>query len=83
MKNQIHELQQQGSSAASEMELEKLKLDCKRSLEMVQKWKKMYEDLHHYCVDELLDGGQTECLLEIPPDNNWALEVKKSIQFSR
>ncbi|KAJ4949935.1 hypothetical protein NE237_005604 [Protea cynaroides] len=58
MKNQIHELQQQGSSAATEMELERLKLDCKRSLEM-------------------------QGLVEIPLDNNWALEVKKSIKFYR
>lgn len=56
MNNQIRELQQQGSSAASEMEMERLKLDCKRSMQMVQQWKKMYANLHQYAVNELLDG---------------------------
>ncbi|KAJ4966810.1 hypothetical protein NE237_018659 [Protea cynaroides] len=60
MKHQINELQQHGSSAATEMELERLKLDCNRSLEMVQRWRRMYDDLHRFCVDELLDGSQTE-----------------------
>ncbi|KAF8377549.1 hypothetical protein HHK36_030931 [Tetracentron sinense] len=59
MENQIKELQQQGSSAATEMEMERLKLDCKRSMQMVQQWKKMYEDLHHLYVNELVDGDQT------------------------
>ncbi|XP_043711477.1 protein ROOT INITIATION DEFECTIVE 3 [Telopea speciosissima] len=59
MKNQINELQQQGSSAATEMELERMKLDLKRSLEMVERWKKMFEDLKHFCVNELVEGDQT------------------------
>ncbi|CAK9177021.1 unnamed protein product [Ilex paraguariensis] len=58
MSSQIRELQQQGSSAASEMETERLKLDCKRCMQMVQQWKKMYENLHQFCVNELLDGDQ-------------------------
>ncbi|KAI3685130.1 hypothetical protein L6452_34364 [Arctium lappa] len=33
--------QQHGSSGASEMEVERLKLDCKRSMQKVQQWKKM------------------------------------------
>lgn len=49
--------QQQGS-AASEMEAERLKLNCKRSMQMVQQWKKMYENLHQFCVNELLEGDQ-------------------------
>ena len=53
-------VQQQGSAAASEMEAERLKLDCKRALQMVQQWKKMYEDLHQFCVKELLDEGQAK-----------------------
>lgn len=56
MNNQINELQQHGSSGASEMEVERLKLDCKRSMQMVQQWKKMYENLHHFCVGDLLNG---------------------------
>jgi pre-rRNA-processing protein IPI3 len=56
--NQIKELQQQGSSAAAEMEMERLKLDCRKFTRMVQQWKKMYENLHQICVSELLDGNQ-------------------------
>ncbi|KAH7523637.1 protein ROOT INITIATION DEFECTIVE 3 [Ziziphus jujuba] len=55
--NQIKELQQQGSAAA-EMERERLKLDCKRFMQMVQQWKTMYENLHEFCVNELLEGDQ-------------------------
>ncbi|GKV10243.1 hypothetical protein SLEP1_g21636 [Rubroshorea leprosula] len=53
----IKELQQQGSAAA-EIDVERLKLDCKRSMQMLQQWKKMYDNLHEFCVDELLDGHQ-------------------------
>nr|XP_043606063.1 protein ROOT INITIATION DEFECTIVE 3 [Erigeron canadensis] len=56
MNKQIDELQQNVSSGASEMEVERLKLDNKRSMQMVQQWKKMYGNLHQYCVDELLSG---------------------------
>ncbi|OVA02273.1 WD40 repeat [Macleaya cordata] len=59
MNNQIKELQQEGSSAASELELERLRVECKRSLQVAQQWKKMYDDLHHFCANELVDGGQT------------------------
>ncbi|KAK9129628.1 hypothetical protein Sjap_010115 [Stephania japonica] len=58
LKNQIKELERQGSAAASEMESERLRLDCKRLLQMAQQWKKMYEDLHHFCLDEVLDGHE-------------------------
>ncbi|CAH1454402.1 unnamed protein product [Lactuca virosa] len=60
MNNQINELQQHGSSGASEMELERLKLDCKRSMQMVQQWKKMYQNLNQFCVGELLNGEGDE-----------------------
>lgn len=53
---QIKELQQQGSAAAAEMEVEKLKLDCTLSMQMLQRWKKMYDNLHEFCEVELLDG---------------------------
>ncbi|KAL5558834.1 hypothetical protein UlMin_035045 [Ulmus minor] len=55
--NQIKELQQKGS-VASEMEMERLKLDCKRSAQMVEQWKKMYGNLHQFCLNELLDGSE-------------------------
>jgi len=50
--------QSQGSAAASEMEIEKLKRDCQKSVQMVNKWKKMYENLHQFCVKEMLDGNE-------------------------
>ncbi|XWS25600.1 hypothetical protein CRYUN_Cryun27aG0081700 [Craigia yunnanensis] len=48
---------QQGSSAA-EMEVERLKLDCKRSMQMVQQLKNVYYNLQEFCVHELLYGEQ-------------------------
>lgn len=55
--DQIKQLQQQGGASA-EMEVEKLKVDFKRSTQMLQQWKKMYDNLHEFCVDELLDEDQ-------------------------
>ncbi|KAM7279677.1 hypothetical protein ACFE04_006811 [Oxalis oulophora] len=52
----IKELQQQGSGASTEMEMERVKEDCKRHIEMHQQWKKMYDNLHEFTVNELLDG---------------------------
>ncbi|KAH8516439.1 hypothetical protein H0E87_004694 [Populus deltoides] len=40
----------------AEMEVEKLKLDCTQSMQMLQRWKKMYDNLHEFCEDELLNG---------------------------
>lgn len=60
MNQQIEELQRQSSSYATEMELERLKVDSKRSMQMVEKWKQMYENLHQFCVDELLDIDQVQ-----------------------
>lgn len=57
MERQIRELQQQGSASA-EMEIERLKLDNKRCIQMVQQWKKMYENLHQFCVNEIVDGDK-------------------------
>ncbi|KAI7733980.1 hypothetical protein M8C21_001403 [Ambrosia artemisiifolia] len=56
MNKQISELQQRGSCGASEMEIERLKADNERAMQMVQQWKKMYENLHQFCVGELLSG---------------------------
>ncbi|KAG2663648.1 hypothetical protein I3760_16G042900 [Carya illinoinensis] len=56
--NQIKELQQQGSSAAAEMAMKRLKLDFSRSMQTVQQWKKIYENLHQFYVNELLDDDQ-------------------------
>lgn len=54
--------QQQGSFGATEMEIERLKLDYRRSMQMIQQWKNMYENLNQICVDELLDGDQARGL---------------------
>ncbi|KAF3612568.1 putative transcription factor HEC2-like [Capsicum annuum] len=58
LNNQILELQRQGSSSASEMEIERLKLDRSRSIQMIQQWEKKFQTLHQFCVTELLDGEQ-------------------------
>ncbi|KAL6552685.1 hypothetical protein OROHE_008049 [Orobanche hederae] len=60
MEAQIKELQQQGSSASAEVDVEKLKREQQISVQMIHQWKKMYENLHQFCVTELLDGNHTE-----------------------
>ncbi|RZB53971.1 Protein ROOT INITIATION DEFECTIVE 3 isoform C [Glycine soja] len=62
--NYIKELQHQGSAAASEMEMEKLKHDYQESVQMANQLKKMNEKLHQFCVKELLDGSQARTLGE-------------------
>ncbi|KAK4274927.1 hypothetical protein QN277_018085 [Acacia crassicarpa] len=57
--NQIKEFQNRGSSA-SEMEMERLKSDCERSAQTVDRFKKMYEDLREFYEDDFLKGGQTK-----------------------
>lgn len=58
LSNQILELQRQGSSAAAEMEIERLKLDRSRSMQMIQQWETKFQSLHQFCVNELLDEEQ-------------------------
>ncbi|KAK4348826.1 hypothetical protein RND71_031581 [Anisodus tanguticus] len=58
LNNQIIELQRQGSSASAEMEIERLKLDRSRSMQMILQWGKKFQSLHQFCVTELLDGEQ-------------------------
>ncbi|XP_073022121.1 protein ROOT INITIATION DEFECTIVE 3-like isoform X2 [Primulina eburnea] len=60
MENQIKELERQGSSVASEVELERLKSDQERSAQMIQHWERMYKKLHQFCVEEILDRSLTE-----------------------
>ncbi|XP_028787115.1 protein ROOT INITIATION DEFECTIVE 3-like [Neltuma alba] len=47
-------------SSASEMEMERLKADCKRSPHMVDRFKKMCEDLQEFNEDDFLKSGQTK-----------------------
>lgn len=49
--------QQKGSSGAAEMEIQRLRLESQRSMQMVQQWKKMYDNLNQFCVNELLNGA--------------------------
>lgn len=56
----IFGLQQQGSTTAAEMEVERLKLECMTAKQMVQQWKNMYDHLHQFCVDELVDDSQAK-----------------------
>ncbi|KAL0291832.1 UNVERIFIED_CONTAM: protein ROOT INITIATION defective [Sesamum radiatum] len=60
MEAQMKELQQQGSSAAAEVDVERLKSEQLRSVQMIQQWKKMYENLHQFCVSELVEGSHSE-----------------------
>lgn len=56
MSSQIKELQQNGSSGAVQMELERLRVERKRSIQMAQQWKKLYNDIQTTFVNELLSG---------------------------
>ncbi|KAJ6826824.1 protein ROOT INITIATION DEFECTIVE 3 isoform X1 [Iris pallida] len=58
MSNQIRDHQQSGSSGGAEMELERLRQECKRSAKMVQQWKKLYNDLQNVCANEFLGEVQ-------------------------
>lgn len=60
MEAQIKELQQQGSTAAAEVDVERLKNEQVRYLQMIQHWKTMHENLHQFCVTELLEDSRSE-----------------------
>ncbi|KAG2329559.1 hypothetical protein Bca4012_020888 [Brassica carinata] len=53
---QVKELQQQGS-AATEIEMKRLKLEYKKSIKMNDQWQKNYEDLLQIVMEEELNGG--------------------------
>ncbi|XP_068637268.1 uncharacterized protein [Aristolochia californica] len=60
----------QGSAAAADMELERLWLDCKRSMQMTEKWKKMYQGILDLSIDDLLDSAQSRDAKEKPRGRN-------------
>ncbi|KAH6824676.1 Transducin/WD40 repeat-like superfamily protein [Perilla frutescens var. hirtella] len=68
METQIKELQQQGSTAAAEVDVGRLKNEQLRSLQMIQHWETMYENLHQFCVDEILEENR--------PNNQHAVPRK-------
>ncbi|GAB2285246.1 hypothetical protein Dimus_019698 [Dionaea muscipula] len=57
MSDQIKDIQQQGSAAATEMETERLKQDLKRAMQLVQQWKGNYEGLQKFCMSQLLENA--------------------------
>ncbi|VFQ62333.1 unnamed protein product [Cuscuta campestris] len=58
MNKQIRELEQSSSSVANEVEMERLKLEHKKSMQMLQQWQKTYQNLHQFCVTELLSHAE-------------------------
>ncbi|KAH6758948.1 hypothetical protein C2S51_019183 [Perilla frutescens var. frutescens] len=49
---------QQGSTAAAEVDVGRPKNEQLRSLQMIQHWETMYENLHQFCVDEILEENR-------------------------
>ncbi|XP_078171355.1 protein ROOT INITIATION DEFECTIVE 3-like [Carex rostrata] len=55
MGRQLKELQENNSSAVAEMEVERLRIENKKLVEMAEKWKKLCQDQQSFYVKELLD----------------------------
>ncbi|KAL5763652.1 hypothetical protein ACOSQ2_016246 [Xanthoceras sorbifolium] len=80
--------QQQGSSAANEMEVERLKLENRKTMHVVQQWMKMYDNLHQRLKRELWVAGNVEVIQfgvgVVGTDNlNWSgsFKVEKLFDF--
>lgn len=58
MERQIKEFEQQGSTAAMQLELERLRSDRRRALIMIQQWQQVHQDLYYFCVEELMGGNR-------------------------
>ncbi|XP_024515322.1 protein ROOT INITIATION DEFECTIVE 3 [Selaginella moellendorffii] len=58
MGRQIRELEQQGSTAAMQMELERLRSELRRALNNGQQWQQLHQELYCFCVDELMGGNR-------------------------
>ncbi|KAI5077894.1 hypothetical protein GOP47_0007718 [Adiantum capillus-veneris] len=58
MERQIKEFEQQGSTAAMQLELERLRSDRRRALIMIQQWQQVHQDLYYFCVEELMGGSR-------------------------
>ncbi|KAJ4815815.1 hypothetical protein LUZ62_028381 [Rhynchospora pubera] len=59
MSHQLKELQENNSSASAEMEVERLRIENKKLVEMAEKWKKLCQDQQSFFVNELLDNTKT------------------------
>lgn len=58
MERQIKELEQRGSTAAMQMELERLRSELRRALNNGQQWQQLHQELYCFCVDELMGGNK-------------------------
>jgi pre-rRNA-processing protein IPI3 len=58
MERQIQELEQRGSTAAMQMELERLRSELRRALNNGQQWQQLHQELYCFCVDELMGGNK-------------------------
>lgn len=58
IERQIKEFEQQGSTAAMQLELERLRSDRRRALIMIQQWQQVHQDLYYFCVEELMGGNR-------------------------
>ncbi|KAG0589114.1 hypothetical protein M758_2G245100 [Ceratodon purpureus] len=58
MERQIQELEQRGSTAAMQMELERLRSELRRALHNGQQWQQLHQELYCFCVDELMGGNK-------------------------
>ncbi|CAI0558643.1 unnamed protein product [Linum tenue] len=55
---QLKGLEQNDSKVVAKIEVEKLKHDCAEYKQMLDKWKRRYDALHEFCMDELLAGDR-------------------------
>jgi hypothetical protein len=55
-----YEEQQRGSTAAMQMELERLRSELRRALNNGQQWQQLHQELYCFCVDELMGGNKEE-----------------------
>lgn len=76
MERQIKEFEQQGSTAAMQLELERLRSDRRRALIMIQQWQQVHQDLYYFCVEELM-GGNREREAEDDPEKGREREKGK------
>lgn len=53
-------VQQRGSTAAMQMELERLRSELRRALNNGHQWQQLHQELYCFCVDELMGPGSKE-----------------------
>ena len=58
IKNIVGVGQQRGSTAAMQMELERLRSELRRALNNGQQWQQLHQELYCFCVDELMGGNK-------------------------